>query len=127
MQLAIRTINPVFLILFCLQAPWEMISLVQRPIWCAQCYESDLLYFLLYNTGDINNSGGLSFLLLFLVDRISTHDRINRIVACTITILIFLFLERNDLMDMPFAILGAVFILFPALVHPLKSQKTLAR
>lgn len=124
MKIKFRGIPTLVIILFFFQAVWEMISVERRSVWCAQCHEGDPLYFLLYNTGDINNSASLSFIFLFLLDQFFfKYDLAKRILVVISVSIIFYFVERNDLADLPVAILGTLIFLSPKIIYPLQKDR----
>ncbi len=110
----------IFAFFFGLQAIWEIIAINYRGLWCEECVIGSWKYFLLYNTGNINNSAGLLLILWIicsiLLPKIKPKIWIT-LIPSTITTFIFIWIERNDLMDIPFAIIGILITL------PLVSNK----
>ncbi len=124
MKIKLRSVHPLLVVVFFLQAVWEMTAVEARSTWCSDCQEGDVLYFLLYNTGNINNSGGLCFIFLFILDQISPKsDFFNRLLSILAVNLIFYNLEKNDMPDFPFAVLGTLIFFFPSIIHSLKENR----
>lgn len=98
----------VFAFFFGLQTMWEIFAINHRALWCKECVIGSWKYFLLYNTGNINNSAGLLLILWaicsIILPKIKSKIWITLIPA-TITTFIFIWIERNDLRDIPFAII----------------------
>ena len=93
-----------------LQAPLEMMIVENRSSWCDNC--SGLKYFLLYNTGNINNSFFVALCLMIFFDTFSRNiNNVSLFLACIISTFPFFYIERGDPADIPFAILGSIFAL----------------
>lgn len=104
----------VFAFFFGLQTMLEIFAINHRALWCEECVIGSWKYFLLYNTGNINNSAGLLLILWAICSIIRPKIKSKiwiTLIPATITTFIFIWIERNDLMDIPFAIIGILITL----------------
>ncbi len=93
---------------------WEMIVVGLRAEWCAGCSKDSGLYFLLFHTGNLNNGVILAFAIWIALWRLwKVYDRARLLVIPSASsALAFLLWERNDLQDLPFALIGIMLCVY---------------
>ena len=103
---------------------WEMTAVSYRDEWCKACDPDSLYYFLLFHTGNINNSAWALILLLgagYVVCKVLTITLASTTIkrgiwgVATLVSLLFIIIEWHDPRDIPFALVGIGMVLWACL------------
>lgn len=87
---------------------WESFSVFNLQQRLSHLQAGSLGYFVIYNTGDLNNSFGLGIILYAFFRWIKLERLPSLVTSSLLTLWAFLTIEWNDPMDIPFALVGLV-------------------
>jgi hypothetical protein len=99
------------ILIWMIHSLWEPYAVfnLQQPNWKSD--PDTLKYFLLFHTGDLNNSFGLVVILYWLLRRFAGRS-VSFLISVLTTSVIFTVIEWSDPKDLPFAYLGIALFVF---------------